>query len=108
MWINNFIEADILTVPFIGPDDADKLADDDGYGVVTNSYDLLAKWLSFHKADKDGPAAPNKTNKKFLTFLEAKGVGADDNHRRSIVDIAYQKLQSKILPPLPPPPPAGY
>jgi hypothetical protein len=105
-WCNTKTKPDIKLCPGIGSVEAAKLAEEDEHGSVMDAYDLLAKWLSGHKAGNEGSDYydPKPANKKFYDFLAAKDVGVDDDHRRTIVQAVYQKLLTLLLPPPPPPP----
>jgi hypothetical protein len=94
-WMTYVLAADIESVPGIGPVEAAKLAqNDDGYGAVKNTYQLLGKWLLYHEAESEGSDLfTMDTNEKFNYFLVAKGID-DDEQRFSIVNAVFQYLES--------------
>lgn len=96
-WNMSQVTADITTVPGIGPAAATKLrvADEDDYGAVENTYQLFGKWLDFHalKDDDEFTDEPdaNFTNQKFWYWLKAKGI---NSQRSAIVKAVSDKLGS--------------
>jgi hypothetical protein len=97
-WRMSQVVADITSVPGIGPAAAAKLAVDDEYGAITNTYQLLAKWLSLHTiTEDDEPGSepdPDLTNQKMWFFLKAKGVHAS---RSAIVKAINMKLTAYMV-----------
>jgi hypothetical protein len=83
-WIAMTVEADILLVPGIGPDEARLLAvEDPTHGAVTNTFELLGKWLWFHRRIDATLAMPFTADStpgcpRFLN---------EHQHRRSSADI---------------------
>jgi hypothetical protein len=90
-WIAMTVEADILLVPGIGPDEARLLAvEDPTHGAVTNTFELLGKWLSFHRGAE--PPSSEWASDFFVQWLEAKGI--DAAHRRDIGNAVHSRLDS--------------
>mmetsp|Transcript_32386 Transcript_32386/g.39808 ORF Transcript_32386/g.39808 Transcript_32386/m.39808 type:complete len:133 (-) Transcript_32386:325-723(-) len=88
------ITGDITEVPGIGPSAAKKLADGEGDDAVTNTFQLIGKFLTLKGPDtEDGKVEQLEHMEKFWYWLQSKGIAS---HRSGIVRAIAEKVNSMI------------
>merc|ERR1712129_499513 len=88
------ITGDITEVPGIGPSAAKKLANGEGDDCVTNTFQLIGKFLSLKGPDIDGEKVESLEHmEKFWYWLQVNGIAS---HRSGIVKAIAEKVNSMI------------
>mmetsp|Transcript_28361 Transcript_28361/g.59156 ORF Transcript_28361/g.59156 Transcript_28361/m.59156 type:complete len:133 (-) Transcript_28361:359-757(-) len=88
------IKGDITEVPGIGPAAAKKLAEGEPDDQVTNTYQLIGKFLMLKGPDSaDSKVESYEHCEKFWFWLAAKGISS---HRSAIVKAIAQKVNGTM------------
>ncbi|EED87992.1 predicted protein [Thalassiosira pseudonana CCMP1335] len=94
-FIRGSVTGDITEVPGIGPAAAKKLANVEGEEGITNTYQLIGKFLMLKGPDTDTNKVESFEHcEKFWYWLQAMGISA---HRSAIVKAIAQKVNG-LLP----------
>ena len=94
-FLRGTIDGNIEGVPGIGPAAAKKLADaDDDDERVTNTWQLIGKFLMLKGPDEDGhKVESNEHMQKFWHWLAEKGISS---HRSAIVRAIAEKMNGMM------------
>ncbi|GMH53566.1 hypothetical protein TrLO_g206 [Triparma laevis f. longispina] len=85
---------DITEVPGIGPAAAKSLAAGEADDKITNSFQLVGKFLALKGPDSDGHKVESVEHmEKFWYFLQEKGIKA---HRSAIVNAIAEKMNTMM------------
>jgi hypothetical protein len=94
-FIRSTVTGDVTEVPGIGPAAAKKLACGEGDEKVTNTYQLIGKFLMLKGPDEDDNKVESMEHcEKFWYWLQDKGISA---HRSAIVKAVACKVNG-LLP----------
>lgn len=89
-FIRGTVTGDVTEVPGVGPAAAKKLADGEGDEKVTNTYQLIGKFLMLKGPDDaDNKVESMEHCEKFWYWLQDKGISA---HRSAIVKAVACKV----------------
>ncbi|KAL3792842.1 hypothetical protein ACHAWO_013957 [Cyclotella atomus] len=88
------ITGDLTEVPGIGPKAAEKLAEGDEHDQITNTWQLLGKFMMLKGPDTaDEKVECMEHCEKFWFWLQSKGISA---HRSAIVKAVAQKMNGAL------------